>query len=330
MNHLKKILVDSLCVTILAAAFCVWSVFGNDINICISTGCSLYQDLTIGGISLWWIGIAVFSILALLALVGAASLGRLIAGCALCGDICLLLLMALTAPCVSCLVIALFFASSYMSFSFAAKGKTARVSNTNGKSRTSVLLWIWLTFFTINIGLMARAQVEPWPIIKADNAVVTRLFFSPSCSSCREAVGILSGHVDVAFYPLGENDTDLYKIVKMRELLDSGMSIAEALTQAQEAQISTGLSAYTPQLLLLRFKMLCNKAHVYTAGAQTVPFFEYHGMPAMLKPKKNSASTPSPSSQRTQNTPSSASNINKILPLDPLVEGRCAANLPCP
>ncbi|MDR2744139.1 MAG: hypothetical protein LBB66_02925, partial [Desulfovibrio sp.] len=150
MNHHREVLAGSLCVTLLATAFCVWSVFGNDINICVSAGCSLYQDFTVNGISLWWLGAAVFSVLALMSLVGAASLGRLIAGAALCGDISLLLLMALTAPCVSCLIVALFFAASYMSFSFAAENRVARIGNAGGKSRSSVLLWIWLALFTIN------------------------------------------------------------------------------------------------------------------------------------------------------------------------------------
>ncbi|MDR2745542.1 MAG: hypothetical protein LBB66_10185, partial [Desulfovibrio sp.] len=190
------------------------------------------------------------------------------------------------------------------------------------------LLWMWLALFTINVGSVARSQTGIWPIIETGGEVTTRLFFSPSCSSCREAVGILSGHVDVAFYPLGENETDLYKIVKMRKLLDTGASVADALAQAQEVQIPAGLSAYTPDLLLLRFKMLRNKAHVYAAGSQVVPFFEYQGLPAMLKPKKPSASAPLPSQQgQAQNAlPVSAS---EKLPLSPLVEGRCTAGASC-
>ncbi|MDR2574266.1 MAG: hypothetical protein LBC94_08025 [Desulfovibrio sp.] len=329
MNHLREVLVGSLCIALLAAAFCVWNIFGNDINICAGTGCSLYQDFTINGISLWWIGTAVFSVFALLALVGAASLGRLAAGAALCGDICLLLLMALTAPCVSCLIIALFFAAQYMSFNFAAENKITRLSSANRKSRTSVLLWVWLILFTINIGAVARSQIGVWPIAGADNDITTRLFFSPSCSSCREAIDILSGHVDVAFYPLGENETDLYKIAKMRKLLDTGASVNEALTQSQEIQIPTGLAAYAPELLLLRFAMLRNKAHVWAAGSQVVPFFEYQGLPAALKPKKSSLSGALPLSQyQTQNAPAPAS-ANENLPLAPLVDGRCTTNTPC-
>jgi hypothetical protein len=327
MNHLRKILVGSLCITLLAVMFCVWSAFGNDVNLCISAGCSLYQNFTINGISLWGLGVSVFSVLALMAIVGAANFGRLLAGIALFCDICLLLLMALTAPCVSCLIVALFFAASYMSFRFAAEDRISRAGKSNGRSGNSVLLWVWLALFTINLGAVARSQAGIWPIIESRHEeVTTRLFFSPSCSSCREAVGILSGRVDVAFYPLCENDADLYKIVKMRKLLDTGANMAEALSQAQEVQIPDGMSSYTPDMLLLRFQLLRNKAHVRAAGSEIVPFLEYQGLPAMLKQTKSSTGAPSARQGELHANPLSNSNE---LPLSPLVEGRCTAATPC-
>ena len=70
MKRSREILTGSLCVTLLAAAFCVWSAFGNDVNFCVTAGCSLYQDFTVGGVSLWWLGTGSFALLALLALLG--------------------------------------------------------------------------------------------------------------------------------------------------------------------------------------------------------------------------------------------------------------------
>ena len=139
MKRSREILTGSLCVTLLAAAFCVWSAFGNDVNFCVTAGCSLYQDFTVGGVSLWWLGTGTFALLALLALLGAAAAGRLLAGLALLGDICLLLLMALTAPCVSCLVVAVFFALSYLGF---RQAEPAQARGRDSHGRRSVLLWI--------------------------------------------------------------------------------------------------------------------------------------------------------------------------------------------
>ena len=356
MKRSREILTGPLCIALLAAAFCIWSAFGNDVNFCVTAGCSLYQDFTVGGISLWWLGTGTFAVLALLALLGAAAPGRLLAGLALLGDICLLLLMALTAPCVSCLVVAVFFALTYLGFRQAEQGQAR---GRGIQPRRSALLLVWVLLFTVNVGAVARSQTAIWPITEGDDEATVRMFFSPSCPSCREGIDILSGHVDVAFYPLAENDSDVYRVAQMRRLLDTGMNLAEALGQSQNVTPPRGLAALSPDLLWLRFRMLRNKAHVFSAGAQTVPFFEYHGLPSMLVKQQarqnrqpaGSASNrtdrrtdipaPPPPAQ-SQETPSSARDDqtggqpgaqdgqDAALPLDPQVAGQCGGAAPCP
>ena len=356
MKRSREILTGPLCIALLAAAFCIWSAFGNDVNFCVTAGCSLYQDFTVGGISLWWLGTGTFAVLALLALLGAAAPGRLLAGLALLGDICLLLLMALTAPCVSCLVVAVFFALTYLGFRQAEQGQAR---GRGIQPRRSALLLVWVLLFTVNVGAVARSQTAIWPITEGDDEATVRMFFSPSCPSCREGIDILSGHVDVAFYPLAENDSDVYRVAQMRRLLDTGMNLAEALGQSQNVTPPRGLAALSPDLLWLRFRMLRNKAHVFSAGAQTVPFFEYHGLPSMLVKQQarqnrqpaGSASNrtdsrtdipaPPPPAQ-SQETPSSARDDqtggqpgaqdgqDAALPLDPQEAGQCGGAAPCP
>lgn len=98
----------ALAAALLGMLFCIWTALGNEVAFCVTAGCSLYQDLVIGGLSMWWIGTAAFGVLACLALLGAVPAGHFLAGLTLLGDIFLLLLMALTSPCVSCLVVACF------------------------------------------------------------------------------------------------------------------------------------------------------------------------------------------------------------------------------
>mgnify|MGYP000972099112 FL=1 len=116
MNRPREIHTGALCLALLAAAFCFWSAAGNDLGLCVTGGCALYQDATVAGVSLWWVGSGVFLLLGLLALLGAAGLGRALSALALLADTALLLLMALTAPCSNCLVVAVFFALLYRSF----------------------------------------------------------------------------------------------------------------------------------------------------------------------------------------------------------------------
>ncbi|WP_165175028.1 hypothetical protein [Desulfovibrio sp. ZJ369] len=342
MNRPRDIFTGALCIALLGAAFCIWSAFGNDVNFCVTAGCSLYQDFTLGGISLWWAGCVTFALLALTALLGAATLGRAVAGLALLGDTCLLLLMALTAPCVSCLVAAVLFALSYLSFR-QAEARSGR--GREPRTRRSLLLWVWAALFIVNVGAVARSQAALWPITENGDEASVRMFFSPSCPSCREGVALLSGHVDVAFYPLAENDNDIYKVANMRRLLDTGMNLAEALAQSQEVARPSGLAAWSPDLLWLRFRMLRNKAHVFSSDAQTVPFFEYHGLPAMLvKQSKHSSPRSQATPPQAPASPFSAEppmpdrpsavppqpGADATLPLEPQVAGQCGGPTPCP
>lgn len=336
MNRSHEIVTGALLLALLAAAFCVWSALGNEVNLCVTAGCSLYQDSTVAGISLWWIGAGVFAVLCFLALLGAAHWGRTLAALALLGDVGLLLVMALTAPCISCLVVAVFFVLTYMSFRQAA---TAR--NRSGKAGRSLLVLVWGLLFIINLGAVARSQATVWPITDNHDSATVRMFFSPSCSSCREGVAILSGHVDVAFYPLAENDTDVYRVAQMIRLLDQGDSMAEAMTRSQDATAPGGLGSWSPDMIWLRFRMLRNKAHVFVSGAQTVPFFEYHGLPSMLvKQGKNTGPRGSgsnaaptggfsgmPGTGQWQGQPG---GTNDALPLEPQIAGQCGGPAPCP
>lgn len=280
MYRSHAILAGPLFLALLGTAFCVWSALGNDVNFCVTTGCTLYQDFTVAGISLWWFGTAAFGALAGLSLLGAADWGRILAALALFGDICLLLLMACTAPCVSCLVAALLFALVY----FFLRRASAPQSRMRGKEqRNSVLLWVWLALFVVNLGAVARSQTDVWPILGESENAATRMFFSPSCRYCIEGINALSGKVDVAFYPLAETDADVWKVARMRALLDEGFNLAQALAQSQNATAPSGIDSWRPDMLLLRFRLLRNKAHIFAAGSQGVPFFEQRGLPGDIR-----------------------------------------------
>ncbi len=325
MNRSHQLFPGILSMAVLAAAFCIWSAFGNEVNICVTSGCALFQDTSVGGISLWWAGGVMFTLLAAAALMGAAQLGLVLAGLALLGDISLLLLMAVTAPCISCLIVACFFALIYAAFRQAA---LRTKSNLPGdKPGRSILLVIWGLLFIVNAGTALRTQADVWAITDNGNEATVRMFFSPSCPSCAEGIALLSGHVDVAFYPLAESEADIYMVARMQRLMDNGVNIAEALNKAKDVTAPTGMAGTSPEMLLLRLRMLRNKAHVFMAGSQTVPFFEYHGLPAMLK-KSTKQQAGQASLPQTPTPPPATGSAE--LPLDPQVAGQCSGTTPCP
>ena len=325
MKRSHQIFPGILSLAVLAAGFCIWSAFGNEVNLCVTSGCALFQDTSIAGISLWWAGGITFAALGAAALMGAAQLGVVLAGFALLGDIGLLLLMSVTAPCVSCLIVACLFAMIYCGFRQVAH--RTRSGMPNEKPGLSVLLLIWGLLVIVNVGTALRTQADVWAITDNSTDATVRMFFSPSCPSCQEGIALLSGRVDVAFYPLAESESDLYKTARMLRLMDNGASIAEALAKAQDAPAPSVLAATAPDMLLLRLRMLRNKAHVFMAGSQTVPFFEYHGLPAMLK--KNTKQQAGQASLPQAPTPPPAAGSTD-LPLDPQVAGQCSGTTPCP
>ncbi len=334
MNRPHEILIGPLCLALLATTFSAWSALGNEVSICVTAGCSLYQDSAIAGIPLWWLGAGIFAALAGLALLGQAAAGRALAGLALLGDVFLLALMAFTAPCVSCLVAAVFFALLYLGFRQATATR-----NRASRPGRSVLLAVWLVLFIVNVGAVARSLAQVWPLTDNGEEATVHMFFSPSCPSCREGIRVLSGHVDVAFYPVAENEADVYKTARMMELLDQGQSMAQALEGAQQAQPPTGLAAWWPDHFWLRFRLLRNKAHIFLSGGQAVPFFEYHGLPSMLtrqggNPARNQGQSPPLSSAAPQGQNGFVPTTDPTLPAElappPQIAGQCSGPVPCP
>lgn len=332
MTKSYAILGIPLIVSIMGIIFCVWSALGNDVNFCVTTGCTLYQDFTLFGISLWWYGTVAFTILAACAVLGFAKFGQRLGAIFLIGDICLLILMSLTAPCVSCLVAAVLFAMNYVFFRRAAFHSSRQ--NGQVQMRYSIIIVLWLIFFIVNIGQVARSQINLWPILDESGQAHTRMFFSPSCRFCVEGINVLSGNIDVAFYPVAENDEDVYRISRMEALISEGMSLSEALAQSADFTRPNFIESLSLKTLMLRFRLIINKAHVFGSGSQGVPFFENFGLPQSVRDKidkreKKSIFSDDYSSENS--TEPVTSNIHEPkdhnLPVE--LEGQCGGSKPC-
>lgn len=315
----------ALAAALLGMLFCIWTALGNEVAFCVTAGCSLYQDLVIGGLSMWWIGTAAFGVLACLALLGAVPAGHFLAGLALLGDVFLLLLMALTSPCVSCLVVACFFALTYWLFD------RARHRDDRRPQGRSFLLCVWLVLFVVNAGQVVRTQGEVWSISENPGQATVRMFFSPSCSACREGIDILSGSVDVAFCPVAENDADVVRVERMLLLLEQGKTLKEAVAACRDVEEPGPWAFLHPGQWGLRLRLQRNRAHIFNAGSRTVPFFEYHGLPAMLKKQARSSAPARAREPVIEFSPAGGQTFpDATLPLDPQVAGQCGGPAPCP
>lgn len=316
----------------LGVLFAAWNAWDSSSVPCITAGCTLYQGFTFAGISLWWGGIAAFAVLGLLAFMGHAALGRTLAGLGLVLDCILLSIMVLTLPCLSCLTAALLLALCFITFRVPGGNRT-----TQNSSRPSVLVLLWSALFIVNIGVVIRSEFQPWVIqpSEASEGNLVRIFFSPSCTACRQLVtGMPEADVrKVTWCPIAEEEGDLAVILDLQKRLAVSVEpFAASFTRALEAPRLTFLDMLHPETLLVQFRLWRNQARVISVGEGRLPLVEFVGTPiALLK------STPARTSSSTvhRSSPNTSENLDFTLPIDLGDAGSCGGSTtrngaPCP
>ena len=298
--------------SLLGACFTSWSAWGNAIDLCFTAGCTIYQDATVAGVSMWWIGTGGFGLLALLAIAGRPGPALFVSAAVLFLDCLLLLLLAFTAPCVACLIAGIFFALTYAAFRNSA-------ADAKFPPARSWLLLFWSFLLVANLLNVARSEMGTWAIKESADPYL-KLYFSPSCPACQEGIRVLSGRTDVSFYAVSKSEQDTLLIAAMKHAVQRGASMAEALRRAPEAPAPTGVGLYAPGMLLLRFALLRNNSYALNAGGGVLPLIEHLGLPQGNVFREPQAEPKSPS-------PPGASD--SALPTGSETPAQCGGNLPC-
>lgn len=195
--------------SLLGALFCAVMLFlkkeGGDF--CFSSGCMLFSDFTLFGISLWSFGIAAF--LAAAAFPATIRLFLVL-------DSVFLALMLLGLPCVNCMIAGSIFFAVFFFRAFPFSG------------RDRLLAFAWLSFLVLNLGTLFGEFGD----YRITEEASVRIYFSPSCAACE---GALAAFPNAALYPVAENDGDLPIIWAMKDFLDKGETPEKALFLAKKA-----------------------------------------------------------------------------------------------
>ncbi len=264
-----------LLVALLGLVFCAWSAYGNAFQICLSVGCEISKDMSIGGISLWWFGCAAFATLIILSFSGRPVLGVVVSGFFLVADMALLLLMLMTASCLSCLIVAVFFALAYTAFRYAGKGY-------DPVSRSWLIL-VWFALMVANLGGVLRENMTPWAMVGPEEPSVN-VYFSPTCPACLDVLTVMAPNPTAAFYPVMKKESEFDMVAHMADALAEGKNIQQALIHAQSAHEDMPKQGLF-SLMMLRLRLLFNEAYLARNGMHVVPVVEYKGLPAFLVPK---------------------------------------------
>lgn len=246
---------------------------------CPGTGCQLFQDFTFKGISLWWAGVAYFAVMVLLCLRKARTLFMTLAALALCADAVLLIIMLGTASCIACLGAAFFMGLLFLVLRRHAYSKTAPDPG------PSFIFLAWAGLFIAAVASAGTEHIGPWQMHGPENAE-RRIYFSPSCPACRDAVTVFAGNA--AFIPVAERESDYDAIYRMNLAIKNGKTLVDALRAANKG---TEAEPFSLETLFVRFRLLRNKAEVLGLGFDRLPLIMVNGMPRNLRPEGGAAPT---------------------------------------
>ena len=242
----------------LGLALCIVSALGAGDALCLTEGCALTKDFTLLKLSLWWWGGAGFAAIGVLAFLGKRMPAILLSGIAVVLDIVLLSMLAVTAPCFSCMIAGTLYFALFLAL--------RPWHNGLGTLAKPVLL-LWIMAFIPNVMALAAS---PWAIHGDEEASVS-VYFSPSCPACRKTISeYLDESVSLRLYPIQHEDGDLERILVMHDYLTQG----KPLKEAYEACVAPELpehNATGTQKALMRWRLFRNSNALKRLGSNAVP-----------------------------------------------------------
>lgn len=297
---------------ILGALYCLAALLGLGEALCVTSGCSLYQNFSLYGISLWHVGIATFLVLAALSFTGHVALALNLSRLTIAADCFLLLLMSLTSPCLACMGAAVFLAVVF----YALYRTHAEQHGTKHPSR-SRLLAVWLLCLVAAVVLTVKELSAPGPWYGPTDAPV-RIYFSPNCPACLQAVeGAASSPLAVAYYPVAVDLDEVKIILALEADLAKGVPLLESLRKFRADPPQTfALSFSTLDTL---WQILRNRADVLSLGKGSVPLILVNGVPQWgAKAQVPPGPATAPGNTPATLTPPAALPVN---PEDPNIPG---------
>jgi hypothetical protein len=248
-------------------AFCVLVALGLAERLCATSGCELYGEWTLWGVSLWWWGAGAFALLAVAALASAPA-ALALAGFIVLLDAGLLAAMTFMAPCTNCLIAGGGFFLVWLCLLWAVRPK--------GSATLLAVLWV----ATLSPNLVALAgDGGGWAIYGDTENAATRVYFSPSCPACRRAVftlGALSPS-GVAYIPVSEVPQDVDRLISLHQDILAGAPFLEAFRRAVAPDFQPGDHGFWRRL---RYRALLahNHAVFRRMGGSAVPYVATVGL----------------------------------------------------
>lgn len=260
------------------AVFCTLNATKNFDVICVTAGCEIFKDISVYGISLWWVGTALFLTLALLNIFNYRKLALSLALFAVIADLGFLLFMTFTAPCVPCLIFAAILFILFLMQSTILKSPSRLIAP---------VLIVWALFFTPNIFSTINEQMGTWAISGSKQPDV-QVYFSPSCPSCKALIPKISKNDsgNIAYYPVVETENDVDAILIMQDALNQGTSMYIAFNRSIRSGATVPETSFWDRIVL-QWNLFRNKSKLASIGVTRIPVLITNGVPSsLLSPTK--------------------------------------------
>ena len=267
----------SIALLVFGMLYCLASMFGVTEAICHTQGCQIYKGYSFLGMSLYFWGVIAFGVCLILFVYRKQLFRRYLRDfyiyalrLFLVCEVCLLIYQAIYLPCFSCLVVAFVWGAVFAlalawSDVFAWKRNVWQYG----------LLLVWLVLFCSVFVSGVKELIAPWPIYGKPDAPI-KIFFSPTCPACKQAVReiVESGMVDeadLALFPVAKNDEDKERICLLAcSLRGQETDLEQALNRCWQPEcISVSVGLWDE--IRLRINLFRNRIVLSRMGANRVP-----------------------------------------------------------
>lgn len=237
------------------------------------TNCNVFSHFTIMGFSLWWLSALVFATILILSLFGLAYLIRLLTAWALFLDMLLFVVMLNTTLCIMCTAVGVLFACSYYAVRYENRRAIAPYPKT-------LLLSLWSLVFVALLGSGFNANIEGYALNINDKAT-TNVFFSPSCSACRQLLEAEHDNPYIRWYPVEENEDDIWRILFIQNEINNGSDLYDAFLKAERQKPENDVDIFENldmDYFVMQFRIWKNNS-IVKRRTDTIPYIEIMGSP---------------------------------------------------
>lgn len=285
LPRIQSLPVPGLIFSILGLVYSLIMSFGiGDDIFCLTSGCSIVNGFTVLGLSPWWISAAMFLLIAICCFMRLRTFAYSLASAFVLGDCLFLLTMFFIAPCTSCLGVALLI--------FCTWAVLRRRWNSLVMPRmimAGTLSFVWFLLFIVNVGFAISELASEYPTLVNKESKV-RIYFSPDCPACLEAVKVFEGKA--SFYAIAKSEFDIRQVSYIEDHLNNGETLASTMLDLQKLNAQKKFEVPSKGIVaeaVLGFKLMRNRAQLIKAGYQTVPVIMIEGIPTAWVEAHNKA-----------------------------------------